>query len=787
MVNSIQLEGKALDPGMEMENWRGNLLVESCIESLGGGNHSFRLPHPVPILRFLYELSWNLVRGELPFQKCKAALDSVEFVDKVSAVGLGSNFADIITQMAQDVGKMAGRICIGPIEEEFLWEAEMIKIKAQDLKGKEVRVNTRLLYQQTKFNLLREESEGYAKLVCMICCLVIMLCLVMLRIGVLYQVEVCKGQILLGVTPKNLGEKHSWARVKSTNDRMDAMETSHNATFGRVQVALDSLTKAVLSKCPIDNDLESEREKAFSNQFITKLKEICVTRDVAKQKKNDDEQNVNESKDSKDKVQLAMQMESLFMILILKFIAQNSYYHYCLLQSGSYLMEVTLLYQGSEDTTENTSAATIGIIKSLIGHFDLDPNRVFDIVSCSYLLLSCSSLCCPDAEIDNQRLIVGLQLFHDLQVLEYFELQPDSNVFLELIPIFPKSHASQILGFKFQYYQRIELNSHVPFGLYKLTALLVKEEFIDLDSIVLKFMLRYALVIASILCAHLLPKDDEAFEHYNTFSSKRLDEANKIGKINLAATGKDLMDDEKQGDVTVDLFAALDMEAEAVAERFSELENNQTLGLLTGFLSVDDWYHAHILFERLCPLNPVAHTQICNGLFRLIEKLVSSTYNIIRQTHIQSCGSPRIAGIYAMGVTSSSGHVSFIDLPKEFFQMLVTVGPYLYRDTLLLHKVCRVLRGYYMSALELVDSGDGAQNGELLIPGNRVPRLHLREASWRAHQKTPAQALDLPPNKGRASVTQVHTMRFTTMRVVTFRTSNPYSTIRHLMFTLFNT
>jgi hypothetical protein len=42
------------------------------------------------------------------------------------------------------------------------------------------------------------------------------------------------------------------------------------------------------------------------------------------------------------------------------------------------------------------------------------------------------------AEIDNQRLIVGLQLFHDLQVLEYFELQPDSNVFLELIPIFPK-------------------------------------------------------------------------------------------------------------------------------------------------------------------------------------------------------------------------------------------------------------------------------------------------------------------------------------------------------------
>lgn len=45
-----------------------------------------------------------------------------------------------------------------------------------------------------------------------------------------------------------------------------------------------------------------------------------------------------------------------------------------------------------------------------------------------------------------------------------------------------QSHASQILGFKFQYYQRMEVNNSVPFGLYQLTALLVKKEFIELDS-----------------------------------------------------------------------------------------------------------------------------------------------------------------------------------------------------------------------------------------------------------------------------------------------------------------
>ncbi|XP_057417817.1 THO complex subunit 2 isoform X2 [Lotus japonicus] len=496
-------------------------VTEDCVREWKTGNAALKVSEPVPMLRFLYELCWTMVRGELPLHKCKTALDSVIFSEKASPDKIASNFADIVTQMAQDhtmSGEFRSRLIklarwlvesdLVPVrllhercEEEFLGEAELIKIKAQELKGKEVRVNTRLLYQQTKFNLLREESEGYAKL-------------------------------------------------------------------------------------------------------------------------------------------------------------------------------VTLLCRDSEAPTQKTSS-TIGIIKSLIGHFDLDPNRVFDIV------------------------------------LECFELQPNNDVFIELIPIFPKSHASQILGFKFQYYQRMEVSNPVPFGLYRLTALLVKQDFIDLDSIY----------------AHLLPKDDEAFEHYNTFSSKRFDEANKIGRINLAATGKDLMDEEKQGDVTIDLFAALDTETEAIEERMSELQDSQTLGLLTGFLAVDDWYHAHILFERLSTLNAVEHTQICDSLFRLIEKSISSAYDVIRQAHVQNPGSSTGGSTDAMDVDNSSGHGSFINLPKELFQMLACTGPYLYRDTMLLQKVCRVLRGYYLSALELVNRGNGALNPQSHVTGS--PHLHLKDARLR--------------------------------------------------------
>ncbi|KAG9443939.1 hypothetical protein H6P81_015279 [Aristolochia fimbriata] len=499
-------------------------ITEECIREWKNPASNFKLADPLPASRFLYELCWIMVRGELPFQKCKPILDSVEFSDIHSQEEIASLLADIISLMGQDLtmpGEYRARLvklsksvvesALVPVrlfqercEEEFLWESEMVKTKVQDLKNKEVRVNTRLLYQQTKFNLLREESEGYAKLITLLC--------------------------------------------------------------------------------------------------------------------------------------------------------QNC----------------------SETSSQNLSTAMISTIKSLIGHFDLDPNRVFDIV------------------------------------LECFELQPDNRTFLDLIPIFTKSHAAQILGFKFQYYQRMDVNHPVPSGLYQLAALLVKSDFIDLDSI----------------CAHLLPKDDEAFEHYESFSAKRFDEVNKIGKINLAATGKDLMDEEKPGDVAVDLYAALDMENEAVTERSSELENNQSLGLLYGFLAVDDWYHAHILFERLHPLNPVAHIQICEALLRVIEKAISSAYAVICQMHLQGTGlSSGFSNIIDPKISATMG--SSLELPKDLFQMLGAVGPYLHRDTVLLQKVCRVLRGYYLYMKELVTFPATVPEGSVVT---REPRLLLKEARMRVEE-----------------------------------------------------
>jgi THO complex subunit 2 len=59
------------------------------------------------------------------------------------------------------------------------------------------------------------------------------------------------------------------------------------------------------------------------------------------------------------------------------------------------------------------------------------------------------------------------------------------------------------------------------------------------------------------------------------------------------------MEEEKPGDVTIDLFAALDMEIDAVSERLHELANNQKLGLLRGFLEINDWYTLHMLIKYI--------------------------------------------------------------------------------------------------------------------------------------------------------------------------------------------
>lgn len=146
-------------------------------------------------------------------------------------------------------------------------------------------------------------------------------------------------------------------------------------------------------------------------------------------------------------------------------------------------------------------------------------------------------------------------------------------------------------------------------------------------------------------------------------------------------------------------------------------------------------------------------------MIRLIERSISPGYDLICKT--QLLGLPTGGSTNTTDVTDSSGSRPFIDLPTQLFEMLACVGPYLYRDTSLLQKVwpfhflgslgcqllfitrtvssllcfineqvCRVLRGYYICALELVNSS-GDLNSQLTTGGNQTPRIHLKDARLR--------------------------------------------------------
>lgn len=114
-------------------------------------------------------------------------------------------------------------------------------------------------------------------------------------------------------------------------------------------------------------------------------------------------------------------------------------------ESEGYAKLITQLNQESANfKAENLLQAT----KSLIGCFNLDPNRVLDII------------------------------------LEVFELRTDkAEVFIDLLQSYSNEPKviCEILGFKFSYY--FKSKEHTPKSLYMVTALLLQYGIIQLDEI----------------------------------------------------------------------------------------------------------------------------------------------------------------------------------------------------------------------------------------------------------------------------------------------------------------
>ncbi|KAI1898968.1 hypothetical protein AGOR_G00077840 [Albula goreensis] len=128
----------------------------------------------------LYELSWHVIRGSLKLELAASILgDVVELREDMASI-LADVFCilDIETSCLEEKNKrdhftqlVGACLFLVPdavlkerLDPETLESLGLIK-QAQQFNQKIVKIKTKLFYKQQKFNLLREENEGYAKLV----------------------------------------------------------------------------------------------------------------------------------------------------------------------------------------------------------------------------------------------------------------------------------------------------------------------------------------------------------------------------------------------------------------------------------------------------------------------------------------------------------------------------------------------------------------------------------------------------------------------------------------------
>lgn len=140
----------------------------------------------------------------------------------------------------------------------------------------------------------------------------------------------------------------------------------------------------------------------------------------------------------------------------------------------------------NQEFDENRNAASVmDIIKSLIGCFNLDPNRVLDVILESF-----------ETRLSKYRIFI--------QLLRSY--MPNSTII------------SEVLGYKFRHFA--ENGGETPFSLYQITALLLK----------------YSVVNLSDIYVWLSPSDSTITENWH----KSISEANElVRKMNVILTNKD--------------------------------------------------------------------------------------------------------------------------------------------------------------------------------------------------------------------------------------------------------
>ncbi|KAM5195558.1 THO complex subunit 2 isoform 4-T6 [Hipposideros larvatus] len=285
-----------------------------------------------------------------------------------------------------------------------------------------------------------------------------------------------------------------------------------------------------------------------------------------------------------------------------------------------------LIAELGQDLSGNiTSDLILENIKSLIGCFNLDPNRVLDVI------------------------------------LEVFECRPEhDDFFISLLESYMSMCEPQtlchILGFKFKFYQ--EPNGETPSSLYRVAAVLLQFNLIDLDD----------------LYVHLLPADNCIMDEHK----REIVEAKQIvRKLTMVVLSSEKIDEREK-------------EKEKEEEKVEKPPDNQKLGLLEALLKIGDWQHAQNIMDQMPPYYAASHKLIALAICKLIHITIEPLYRRVGVPK-GAKGSPVDA---LQNKRAPKQAESFEDLRRDVFNMFCYLGPHLSHDPILFAKVVRIGKSF---------------------------------------------------------------------------------------------
>jgi cell division protein FtsB len=247
-------------------------------------------------------------------------------------------------------------------------------------------------------------------------------------------------------------------------------------------------------------------------------------------------------------------------------------------ESEGFAKLIFLLFQ--VQLTSDNIKNYIDKILCLIGFFDLDPNRVLDIV------------------------------------LSAFQCDPYNINFLEILKLFNRSAVPQILGFKFLNFEKE--NYTLEDGLFIMTAQLIKNEIIEISEILPH--LTPTLADIEVLYKSQLDSATEYYKHLQSRVSKELSLVSVPGGTSDAPV--------QNANHFVNFPELL---AEVYKNKDPTLARNQIYKLFEGLVRVRSYRHCEILYSLMDNFyDPLLHTglvkslcEVCNWMIEPIFKQFS--------------------------------------------------------------------------------------------------------------------------------------------------------------------